>query len=113
MSAYFPDPIENISAVIKQISPVYTSDVAVDDITVVMSNATTRKAEPQRPPTSLTETACRMFGKPSNQYLNAMTIATSEAIADTGATSIFIMEGADVKNKRPAIKPLRINLPDG
>jgi hypothetical protein len=30
-------------------------------------------------------------------------IATSEAIADTGATSIFIMEGADVKNKRPAI----------
>jgi hypothetical protein len=54
-----------------------------------------------------------MFGKPSTQYLNAMTIATSEAIADTGATSIFIMEGADVKNKRPAIKPLTINLPDG
>jgi hypothetical protein len=40
-------------------------------------------------------------------------IATSEAIADTGATSIFIMEGADVKNKRPAIQPLTINLPDG
>jgi hypothetical protein len=54
-----------------------------------------------------------MFGKPSTQYLNAMTIATNEAIADTGATSIFVMEGADVKNKRPALKPLTINLPDG
>jgi len=42
-----------------------------------------------------------------------MTIATSEVIADTGATLIFVMEGADVKNKRPAIKPLMINLPDG
>ena len=91
----------------------YTSDVASDDITVVMSNAKTRRAEPRRPPTSLAGTASRIFGKPSTQYLNAMTIATSEAIADTGATSIFNMEGADVKNKRPAIKPLKINLPDG
>ena len=91
----------------------YKSDVAVDDITVVMSNTTTRNAEPQRTPKSLSETAGRMFGKPSTQYLNAMTIATSEAIADTGATSIFIMEGTDVKNKRPATKPLTINLPDG
>jgi hypothetical protein len=55
----------------------------------------------------------RMVGKPSTQYLNAMTIATTAAIADTGATSIFVMEGADVKNKRPALKPLTINLPDG
>ena len=91
----------------------YTGDVASDDITVVMSNAKTRRAEPRRTPTSLATTASRMFGKPSTQYLNAMTIATSEAIADTGATSIFVMEGADVKNKRPAIKPLTINLPDG
>jgi hypothetical protein len=92
---------------------VYTGDVASDVITVVMSNAKTRRTEPQRTPTSLAATASRMFGKPSTQYLNAMTIATSEAIADTGATSIFVMEGADVKNKRPAIKPLTINLPDG
>jgi hypothetical protein len=40
-------------------------------------------------------------------------IATNQAIADTGATSIFIMEGADVDNKRPAMLPLTINLPDG
>jgi hypothetical protein len=76
----------------------YTSDVATDDITVVISNTKTRRAEPRRQPTSLAETASRMFGKPVPQYLNALTIATSKAIADTGATSIFIMEGADVKN---------------
>ena len=58
--------------------------------------------------------AARMlFGSPMPQYLNAITIATNQAIADTGATSIFIMEGADVDNKRIATDPLTINLPDG
>ena len=58
--------------------------------------------------------AARMlFGSPMPQYLNAITIATNQAIANTGATSIFIMEGADVDNKRIAKKPLTINLPDG
>jgi hypothetical protein len=47
------------------------------------------------------------------QYLNALTIAALQAIADTGATSIFIMEGVNVENKRPATKPLTINLPAG
>jgi hypothetical protein len=54
-----------------------------------------------------------LFGASMPQYLNAITIATNQAIADTGATSIFIMEGADVANKRIAVKPLTINLPDG
>ena len=40
-------------------------------------------------------------------------IATNQAIADTGATSIFIIEGADVDNKRIAKDPLTINLPNG
>ncbi len=35
------------------------------------------------------------------------------AITDTGATSIFIMEGTKVANKRVAVKPLKINLPNG
>jgi hypothetical protein len=35
------------------------------------------------------------------------------AIADSGATSIFIMEGAKVANKQVAKKPLTNNLPDG
>jgi hypothetical protein len=55
---------------------------------------------------------CMLFGSPMPQYLNALTIATNQAIADTGATSIFIMEGADVDNKHPAMVPLTINLPN-
>ena len=39
-------------------------------------------------------------------------VETTYAIADTGATSIFIMEGVPVKNKRVARHPLTINLPD-
>jgi hypothetical protein len=54
-----------------------------------------------------------LFGHPMPQYLNALMIATNQAIANTGATSIFIMEGADVDNKRPATLPLTIFLPDG
>ncbi len=54
-----------------------------------------------------------LFGSPMPQYLNAIMIATNQAIANTGATSIFIMEGADVDNKRIGTDPLTINLPDG
>ena len=46
------------------------------------------------------------------QYLNTLTIAANKAIADTGATAIFIMDNVDVDNKRIATKPLKINLPD-
>jgi hypothetical protein len=92
---------------------VYENDVGTDDITVVMSNAISKRVEPKRAPISLADTARWMFGNPMPQYLNALTIAASQAIADTGATSIFFMEGVDVKNKRPATKPLTINLPDG
>ncbi len=91
----------------------YENDVATDDITVVMSNAISKRVEPKRAPTLLADMARRMFGNPMPQYLNALKIAASQAIADTGATSIFVMEGVDVKNKRPATKPLMINLPDG
>jgi hypothetical protein len=45
--------------------------------------------------------------------LNALTIAASQTVADTGATSIFVMEGAEVENKCTATNPLTINLPDG
>jgi hypothetical protein len=54
-----------------------------------------------------------LFGSPMPQYLNALTIATNQAIADTGAAFIFIMEGADVDNKCPATVPLLIKFPDG
>jgi hypothetical protein len=56
---------------------------------------------------------CALFGLTSHKALNAITIVTSHAIADTGATSIFVMEGIDVANKCVASKPLTINVPDG
>ncbi len=59
---------------------------------------------------SMAATAREMFGAPNPQYLNAIAIAALQAIADTGATSIFIMEGTPCKNLRPAIHPLTINL---
>jgi hypothetical protein len=45
--------------------------------------------------------------------LNALTIAANQAIADTGAPSIFIIDGVDVANKQVATSPLIINLLDG
>ena len=47
------------------------------------------------------------------QYLNALTITTNQAIADTGATTIFIMEGANIDNKHVTTLTLTINLPIG
>jgi hypothetical protein len=44
---------------------------------------------------------------------NAITIATTHAIADTGATSFFIMKGTPVKNLRWADHPITITLPKG
>jgi hypothetical protein len=67
---------------------------------------------PQQAWPSIAMAACTIFGSPMPQYLNALTIATNQAIADMGATSIFIIEGANVDNKRPASAPLTINLPD-
>ena len=47
-------------------------------------------------------TAKHLWGNPAHQYLNAMTITTNMAIADTGAMSIIIMEGTEVANKQVA-----------
>jgi hypothetical protein len=43
---------------------------------------------------------------------NAMTIAATHAITDTGATFIFIMKGTSVKNLRWADYPIPITLPN-
>jgi len=43
----------------------------------------------------------------------AMPASTQVAIADSGATQIFIMEGTPVKNKRPTDRPLKVALADG
>jgi hypothetical protein len=54
-----------------------------------------------------------IFGQPLPEYLSAITIATHQAIADTGVTSIFIIDGVNVVNKRLATKALTIDMPDG
>ncbi len=61
----------------------YTSNSSDDnDVTSVMSN----KLPPS--PTG-NQLACPL----PSQFKNALSIATTQAIADAGATSIFIMEG--------------------
>ena len=40
-------------------------------------------------------------------------IPPTHAVADTGATSVFVLKGTPMKNIWPATNPLTINLPDG
>ena len=74
-------------------------------LNVHRGNATTSK--------TMAATARELFGAPNLQYLNAIAIAAPQAIADTGATLIFIMEGMPSKHLHLAVRPLTINLPDG
>jgi hypothetical protein len=82
-------------------------------MTIVTSNLATKSSQKEQPqPTSLVALAKISYGNPKLQYLNAITIATNLAVTDTGATSILVMDGVDVENKRLATKPLTVNLPD-
>ena len=90
-----------------------------DNVTVPTSNclSTTKRSIDNICPTthrpSLAATVQQIFGSPSQQYLNTIVIKANQAIADSGATSIFIMEGTPVNNLRPLLQPLTINLPSG
>ncbi len=48
-----------------------------------------------------------------DHHANAMQIAPTHAVADTGAKSIFVMAGAPANNILVAKKPIHISLPDG
>ncbi len=89
-----------------------TSSKDDDDVTIVTSNHSHHWPAPQQAWPTFAMAARTLFGRPMPQYLNALTITTNQAIANMGATSIFIMEGADLDNKRPATVPLMINSPD-
>ena len=84
-----------------------------DDRTIVTSNCSNNVPVLTPRPHPMAAAAHHLFGMPSHEALNAITIEVQQAIADTGATSIFIMDGVDVDNKRVATNPITINLPDG
>jgi hypothetical protein len=46
-------------------------------------------------------------------HAGPMLINPTHAVANTGATSIFILEGIPTKNKQLIAHPIQINLPDG
>ena len=49
----------------------------------------------------------------SAQQLTPQHKATATALSDSGATSHFLVEGAQVTNKRITVQPITITLPDG
>jgi hypothetical protein len=79
-----------------------------DNVTVVTSNVT-QITRIQHTHLSIAATAQHLLGNPLPQYLNVITIATNQAIADTGAMSILIMDGVDAENKCIATQPFTIN----
>ncbi len=88
--------------------PVSELVVDDDDITVVTSNVSDGST------TSL-ESAFSSFAP--RQALKwayaAMTIASTEAITDSGTTQIFVMDGILVHNKRKTTCPQKVALADG
>jgi hypothetical protein len=99
------DPTNNLSAI---------QACDNDKITVTTSNCLPRTASPSCYPCKSFTTAARaLWGMPTQEYLNAITILTTQVIANMGAMSIFIMDSVEVVNKCLAHKPLVINMPDG
>jgi hypothetical protein len=81
-----------------------------DDLTIIMSNTTRHLTRQKhvRPHRTAFAAAAESVIRQEQDCMK-----TTWAIADTGATSIFIMDGVPVHNKRKAVNPLTINLPDG
>jgi hypothetical protein len=108
VSAFSSDPTQIINVrmnVVDDDKTIVTSNCSADSTPTSLAKKIVRK--------NLAAVARHLFGTPLPQYLNAITIATLQVIADMGATSIFVVEGTPVQNLRPAIHPLTINLPDG
>lgn len=61
----------------------------------------------------LTSAARMSFDTSLHKRPGVSIIASTHAIADMGAMSIFIMEGTDVENKKVAVRPLTIICPMG
>jgi hypothetical protein len=79
-----------------------------DDITVPTSNVSTHSSRPQ----SYKAWAIEHIIK--NEIAGgAFRLTTDNAIADSGATQIFIMDGTPVVNKHPMMHPLKVLLANG
>ena len=78
-----------------------------DDSTIIASNCSSTHSAAK-----CTSTIPRKVTPEHQDYAN-MLIKMSHAIADTGATSIFVMEGTPMENVQPTAHPITINLPDG
>jgi hypothetical protein len=92
-------------------SPAHEVIVDDDNITVVTSNVSTGSTTSQ-------QSAFSSFASPkkrsdSKWAYAAMTIASNEAIADSGATQVFVMDGIPVHNKQKTTCPIKVALADG
>jgi hypothetical protein len=80
-----------------------------DDATVIISNVSSNKCSRQ----SFMEQALNHLVKSENAGFAGLRLDTYDAIADSGATQIFVMDGTPVVNKRPTTHPLKVVLADG
>jgi hypothetical protein len=107
-------------------SPAHEVIVDDDNITIVTSNVSTGSSTSQQSAFSLFAprgvlplgngfcyTPKKQQGSKWAYAAMTMTIASSEAIADSGATQIFVMDGIPVHNKQKTTCPLKVALADG
>ena len=80
-----------------------------DDATVVISNVTPNKCSRQL----FKAQTLNHLVKNENAGFAGLRLDTYDAIADSGATQIFVMDGTPVVNKRPTTHPLKVALADG
>jgi hypothetical protein len=85
-------------------SPVSELVVDDDDITVVTSNVSNGS-------TKSLESAFSLFAP--QQESKWAYIASNEAIADSGTTQIFVMDGIPINNKQKMTCPLKVALANG
>ena len=121
---------------IKQLTPTPTqsanyfqilTDDDDDDVTVVMSNLSKDKHHCDSATlstTSMTDDEMSQDDRSSHWNVGRTPLprikmneaklnAIADAVFDSGATAHFIIDGAPVVNKRKAVHPLKIRLPDG
>ena len=75
-----------------------------DDAMVIISNVSSNKHSRK----SFKAQALNDLVKNENAMFAGLRLDTHGAIADSGATQIFVMDGTPVVNKRPTTRPLKV-----